>query len=296
MRRFIALILSFMFMVCSCGSCFADSTDIIYDILNKPTSSSTGEDIIYGILGKQKSEVKIKVLNENTISDELESENKIETNTKKKTSSVSNVDKNAYIKGLDISKWNGDIDWDAVEKAGIKFVVIRAGYGTTVDYKFEKNIQQAIDHHMIIGVYWFSYAYTDNMAIREAHKCAETISKYKKNITLPVFYDFEYDSVNYAARQGVTISKRSASSFADKFCSTIKKQGYNAGIYTNIDYSNRYFTHDVLDKYHTWIAQWRSPCTYKYDYIIWQRTDKYYIGNKKFDLDYFYFNRYKGDK
>lgn len=290
MYKFIALILSFIFISCNVTNCFADS-NIIYDILNRSDASSSGSGIIYNILGEKETEVKVKVLNEDTISDELESENKItisNTNTKK--------DKNEYIKGLDISKWNGDIDWDAVEKAGIKFVIIRAGYGTTVDYKFKSNIENAIKHHMIIGIYWFSYACNDAYAVKEANKCIDTVKKYKKHISLPIFYDFEYDSVNHARRRGVTITKYKASSFADSFCSTIKKRGYDAGIYTNIDYANRYFTHDVLDKYQTWIAQWRSTCTYKYDYIIWQRTDKYYIGNKMFDLDYFYFNRYKGGK
>lgn len=293
MYKFITILLSFVLMLCSFTSSYADS-NIIYDILNKEQHHTVSEDIIYNILGKDKKETKVKVYNENTISDELESENKkdkIKLDFKNKS-----TDKNAYVKGLDVSKWNGNIDWDAVEKAGIKFVIIRAGYGTHIDYKFKQNIENAIDHNMIIGVYWFGYAYNDSMAIKEAKICLKTIKKYKNHIALPIFYDYEYDSVNYAARMGVRVNKNMVSSYADSFCSVIKKAGYHTGIYTNIDYANRYFSREVLDKYHTWIAQWTSSCTYRYEYIIWQRTDNYYIGNKKFDLNYYYYNRHKGIK
>ena len=293
MHKFITILLSFVLMLSSFTSSYADS-NIIYDILNKEQHHTVGEDIIYNILGKDKKETKVKIYNENTISDELESENKkdkIKLDFKNKS-----TDKNAYVKGLDVSKWNGNIDWDAVEKAGIKFVIIRAGYGTHIDYKFKQNIENAIDHNMIIGVYWFGYAYNDSMAIKEAKICLKTIKKYKNHIALPIFYDYEYDSVNYAARMGVRVNKNMVSSYADSFCSVIKKAGYHTGIYTNIDYANRYFSREVLDKYHTWIAQWTSSCTYRYEYIIWQRTDNYYIGNKKFDLNYYYYNRHKGIK
>ena len=293
MYKFITILLSFVLMLSSFTSSYADS-NIIYDILNKEQHHTVGEDIIYNILGKDKKETKIKVYNENTISDELESENKkdkIKLDFKNKS-----TDKNAYVKGLDVSKWNGNIDWDAVEKAGIKFVIIRAGYGTHIDYKFKQNIENAIDHNMIIGVYWFGYAYNDSMAIKEAKICLKTFKNYKNHIALPIFYDYEYDSVNYAARMCVRVNKNMVSSYADSFCSVIKKAGYHTGIYTNIDYANRYFSREVLDKYHTWIAQWTSSCTYRYEYIIWQRTDNYYIGNKKFDLNYYYYNRHKGIK
>lgn len=282
MRKFIILILSFLLLIGKPLNSHADGIDIIYDILNKPTTSTTGEDIIYGILGKNNPEVEVQIVGKDTIDNELESENK-------------STDDDAYIKGLDVSKWNGIVNWKSVKKAGIDFVIFRAGYGPNAnsDKYFEQNIKGAIENNMIIGIYWFSYAYTDDMAVNEAKQCIKTIEKYKHKIALPIFYDFEYDSVKYANSKGVRINKSKASSLADSFCSTIKKHGYETGIYTNIDYSNRYFTDKVLEKYHTWIAQWTSKCTYKNNYIIWQKSDSYYINNKKFDLNYFYFNRYK---
>lgn len=203
---------------------------------------------------------------------------------------------NSYILGIDVSKWNGEIDWKAVKKANIKFVIIRAGYGTWyVDPYFKKNIEGAIENDMIIGIYWFSYAYTNQQAKLEAEKCYKTIKPYKDKIDLPIFWDFEYDSVNYANKKGATVTKKSASNMADTFCTTIKNKGFRAGIYTNIDYANRYFLDEVLAKYHTWIAQWTNSCTYKHHYIIWQCSDSYYINNKRFDLNRLYYNRYKKD-
>ena len=200
------------------------------------------------------------------------------------------------ILGLDISKWNGDIDWDAVKQANIEFVIIRAGYSTYyTDPYFKQNIEAAIDHNILVGVYWFSYAHSYQGAKLEAEKCYEVIKPYKEHIALPVFWDFEYDSVNTARRKGYHISKTLASGMADTFCTTIKNKGLRAGIYTNIDYTQRYFSKEVLSKYHTWIAQWTSSCTYREEYIIWQCSEDFNIKGKKFDLNYLYPSKFKKD-
>ena len=110
MKKFIALILTFIITIsCTITSSFADS-NLIFDILNKPTNTNSGIEVIDNILGKKKdTKVKIKIVNENTISDELESENKTVYKN-------NNKDKHAYIKGLDVSKWNGKIDWSATAR------------------------------------------------------------------------------------------------------------------------------------------------------------------------------------
>lgn len=275
MKRVIAILL-----------CFLMSTHLVYGnnvidkILSRKEQKTSNTDMIYKYINKSKT---IKIIS---------NEKEVEEEIKEKKE----VDENSYIKGIDISKWNGDIDWGKVKEADIKFAIIRAGYGSnTVDKKFKQNIENAIKNDMIIGIYWFSYAYTDEMAIKEAEMCYKTIKPYKKYIKLPVFWDFEYDSVSRAKRNGVYVSKELCSSMADNFCKTIKKHGLNTGIYTNIDYSRRYFSQEVLDKYYTWIAQWTSECTYKSKYILWQKSARFRIGNTLFDLDYLYYNRYEGD-
>lgn len=264
---------------------YASPIDIINEILGRKSDTKITNSLILNALNKNKSQ-DVKIIRD-------KKEFKEEQNVQK-INPTKPANKNSYILGLDISKWNGDIDWKSVKKANIQFVIIRAGYGTNyVDPFFKKNIEAAIDNGIIIGVYWFSYAHTYQQAKLEADKCYKTIKPYKNKIDLPIFWDFEYDSVNYANKNGHSINKKLASGMADTFCINIKNKGMQAGIYTNIDYSNRYFTKEVLNKYHTWIAQWTSECTYKYNYIIWQCSDSYYIKDKKFDLNRFYYNRYK---
>lgn len=286
MKRLLLVVLSLMLILAFPSQIHAEGEipSAIYNILNRKKSDNRARRLIDQAIHK---DVTIDIVTQDDVEKDVKDKKKEETPKKQ-------GDENSYIKGIDISKWNGEINWKALKEADIEFVIIRAGYGTTyVDPYFHKNMQNAIDNNMIIGVYWFSYAYTEDMAREEAKKCMNTVSPYKKHIYLPIFYDFEYDSVNYASRRGVRITKNKASKFADVFCKTIKQGGYPCGIYTNIDYTNRYFTEEVLSKYHTWIAQWTRSCTYKSKYIIWQCSDSYYVLNRKFDLNFFYYNRYK---
>lgn len=281
--KMIAILLSSLLMLLPASNTYA-SSDKIYEILsNIEHKSNIRNPKLLKALGVSDTKKTIKIIStRNEVKEEIK--NKVVKNS------------NKYILGLDVSKWNGTIDWKAVKKAGIQFVIIRAGYGTGyVDPYFKRNIEAAIENNLLIGVYWFSYSHTFQGAKLEAEKCIKTISPYKEHITLPVFWDFEYDSVNYAKKNGHYIDKNLASGMANTFCTTINSKGFRAGIYTNIDYSNRYFLKSVLTKYHTWIAQWTSDCTYKEHYIMWQCTDNYYIDNKRYDLNRLYIDRYNYD-
>lgn len=257
--------------------------DLIYNALNnKENKSNTGNELILRALNKDKEDIEIEI-----IKDKQEIQERQETKP--------NKPRKERMVGIDISKWNGDIDWKAVKKAGVEFVIIRAGYGMNVDYKFKQNIEAAIDNDMLIGIYWFSYSYTYQGAKAEAEKCWRTIKPYKKHINLPVFYDYEYDSTNYARRKGHRDNKKLVSGMAATFCTTIKNKGMQSGIYTNLDYARNYFTEEVLNKYHTWIAVWGNSCVYKGHYVIWQVSENYYINGKRFDKNYLYYDRYLKD-
>ncbi len=270
-------------MIVPATNIYASPTDKIYTILSRGShESSITNPLLLKALNKSKTQ-NIKIISTKNEFEDLQEKHP-------------DLNDKSYILGLDISKWNGNIDWEEVKKADIEFVIIRAGYGTGyVDPYFGQNIENAIKYDMLIGVYWFSYAHTYQQAKLEAEKCYKTIKPYKDKIDLPVFWDFEYDSVNYANGKGYKITKQLASGMADTFCTTIKNKGFRAGIYTNIDYANNYFLVEVLNKYHTWIAQWTSECTYDGHYIIWQCSDSYYINNKRFDLNRLYLNRYNND-
>lgn len=174
-------------------------------------------------------------------------------------------------KGIDISKHNGDIDFRKVKNDGIDFAMIRAGYGCNmVDTYFHKNIKSAKENGIKCGVYWFSYAYTPQMAKKEAEKCIDTIKQY--DLDYPVAFDFEYDSVYYAERNGINITKDLSSQIADTFLSTVKNAGYHVNLYTNIDFYINYFDEAVKEKYDIWLAAYRDTEP-KYGQKMWQYSE-----------------------
>ncbi|WP_297133955.1 GH25 family lysozyme [Terrisporobacter sp.] len=216
---------------------------------------------------------------------------------------VSSADINLipFEKGIDVSKWNGKIDWNKVKADGIDYVIIRAGYGISdVDPMFYENMKGATNAGLKVGVYWFSYAYSPERAKLEAQKCLDVISPYKNNISYPVFFDYEYDSVDYVKEKyEITVTKELGSQIANSFMSTIEYNGYETGLYTNYDFSSRYFSDEVLCDNNLWIAQYRSECTFEKPYIIWQYTENGKVNGINSDVDLNYstlkFNKYNGE-
>lgn len=155
-------------------------------------------------------------------------------------------------KGMDISVFQSDISWDRV--TGIDFVIIRAGYGSNnIDSKAIQNIKGCADRKIPFGLYWFSYALSVSDATKEADYVCNIADKYK--LTFPVIgYDWEYDSDNYAAKCGVSITNDMRYQFALAFLKRVKQRGYTPVIYTNYDYLNKGFkaltsTYDVWFSY-----------------------------------------------
>lgn len=162
-------------------------------------------------------------------------------------------------KGIDVSKHQGVIDWEQVKASGVQFAMIRAGYGANdIDAQFERNISECNRLGIPCGVYWFSYAYTEDMARKEAAYCLAAIKHYK--LDYPVAFDFEYDSVAYAAKKGMTMTKNLASAIVTAFCEAIEAAGYYVVNYANQDYLTSYFNTNVKQAYDLWLAQWpKSP-------------------------------------
>ena len=175
------------------------------------------------------------------------------------------------LKGIDVSQWQGNIDWQKVKGAGVQFAMLRAGYGrNNLDTKFHRNAKGAVAVGIPVGLYWFSYALNVEMAKKEAQYAVELAKKYK--ITWPIAYDLEYDTVSYAAKNGVTITKSLATQMAIAFCEEIKRLGYIPMVYTNLDYLNRYFDRSKLP-YNLWYAQYASTASVA-DKEIWQYSSK----------------------
>lgn len=171
------------------------------------------------------------------------------------------------LKGIDVSEHQKSIDWNQVKASGVQFAMLRGGYGkNNVDKYFHENAKGATDVGIPIGMYWFSYALNVDMARNEAKYAVSLAKQYK--ITWPIAYDLEYDTVSYAAKNGVTITKDMATQMVKAFCEEIKTSGYIPMNYTNPDYLNRYFDRSQLS-YDTWLAQYDSQASIS-DMTIWQ--------------------------
>jgi len=183
-------------------------------------------------------------------------------------------------KGIDISVHNGIIDFEKVKKE-IDFVMIRAGYWRTVDSMFHQNIQECTRLNIPVGVYWFCYALTVEDAKKEAYKLLEVIKPY--NITYPIAYDLEYDTMRYAKTKKVKIDKKLASEMVVAFCDIIEDAGYYVMNYANKEYQKKYFD-DSTGKYDLWYARWNvkepdATCG------IWQYSSNGHVNGVKGRVD-----------
>ncbi len=183
----------------------------------------------------------------------------------------------ANIIGIDVSENNGSLDWAKIKAAGIQFAIIRSGYGTShVDNCFKANMEGALAQNIPIGIYHFSYALNTAGAEREADFVLRLLKPYQQSITLPVFYDFEYDTIRYAKEQGVTLGKAAFNAHTLAFCDRIKSEGYRAGAYYNLDFLNQYVDTAQLAGLFVWYAQYASTPSIS-EYAIWQYTSSFSI-------------------
>lgn len=193
--------------------------------------------------------------------------------------------------GIDVSKWQGDIDWDKVKNAGVEFVMIRAGYrgsktGALVeDPNFLVNIRGAKRAGLKVGVYFFTQAVNEVEAVEEASMVIALCDGY--NLDYPVVIDSEgaggegrADSLDVETRTKVCAA----------FCETIENAGYEAGVYASRSWYNANLEVDELDDYRIWLAEYRSTPLYSGYYDMWQYTSKGKIdgieGNVDLNISY----------
>lgn len=150
------------------------------------------------------------------------------------------MSKAALYEGPDISCHNGNVDIKRIRDSGCKRIGLRAGYGkNNVDQRYIANALACYNLTVSVLLYWFSYAYTIAMAAAEARYAIAQAAKYWKRC--PIAFDFEYDSVNYARKNGVAITKALATDMAIAFLTKVRDAGYIPVIYTNRDYLRNYF-------------------------------------------------------
>lgn len=194
--------------------------------------------------------------------------------------------KNILKKGIDVSYYQGDIDWERVKSAGVEFAIIRCGYGMNVksqdDEKFERNVTECERLGIPYGVYLYSYADTAEKAESEAAHVLRMLGGRKP--LYPVYYDLENGQTTGKC------TKEQILQIAKTFVGIIESSGLWAGIYANLYWNNTLLTDDWYNSKARWIAQWADNCTYGGDYGIWQYTSSGRIDgiNGNVDLDYAY--------
>ena len=179
------------------------------------------------------------------------------------------------IKGVDISEFNGSVNFSTLKNAGVKYAIIRTGFGSDYpgqqDKRFSENVRKADAAGMPWGAYHYAYAKTRQGGIDEAKHCLRLLNGRKP--LYGVWYDMEDNSTLGGDLLGA----------AQGFCDTMEAAGLYAGVYASLNWWNNYLTAPGFNQYDRWVAQYYSECQYKGSYGIWQYTSTWSIGGKNFD-------------
>ena len=188
---------------------------------------------------------------------------------------------------IDVSKWQGTINWATVKSAGVKHAMIRAGYGNStrqIDPQFKRNAAQCIALGIDWGVYWYSYATSPEQARQEARCCLQTIQGLKP--TMPVAYDIEYEPGILA------LSNAQRTAMVKAFLSEVEAAGYYGILYASTDFIRNRLNWRDLTQYDVWAAQYGSRCTCPLPFGIWQYSSANPLGipgyGKSLDCNHVY--------
>ena len=201
-----------------------------------------------------------------------------------KTASCKLTVSGSVAKCIDVSTWQGSIDFNKVKSAGYDYVIIRAGYGkekSQKDNMFETNYKKAKSAGLKVGAYWFSYAMSPSTATAEADACLSCIKG--KKFELPVYYDMEY-------QPAMSTSNSNYTKMAVNFCNKLKSNGFKSGVYSSASVYDYLLNRTTLKNngISIWNAEWYTKPSISCD--VWQYSDNGRINgiSTNVDLDYIY--------
>ena len=177
--------------------------------------------------------------------------------------------------GIDVSNWQGMIDWEAVKNSGVTFAILKIGeyhHSTGSIYKdkqFERNYAECKRLGIAVGGYFYSYAFDSKEAAIEAESCLQIIKG--KRFELPIFYDVEDNTIVQAIRNWVT-NPEILTNASITFCNMLNNAGYEAGVYTYRHFFQDYLNVSALERYSIWLADYIKETPYKGKYDFWQYT------------------------
>ena len=174
--------------------------------------------------------------------------------------------------GVDVSSWQGNVDWHKLKAQGVYFAFIRLGYRgyesgvINLDTRFEENIRGALDAGIKVGVYFFSQALDADEAYEEAQFVLDNIRPY--HISFPVVFDWE--TVNSSTARTNNIETDKLCEAANVFCNTVAESGYTPMVYCNQSVSMLYYELSRIQAFDFWYAEYKDQPTFYYDFDIWQ--------------------------
>lgn len=188
------------------------------------------------------------------------------------------------IRGIDVSTFQGKIDWERVKAEGVQFAILRAGYGRDAsqkDARFEENYAGCRRAGIPIGAYWYSYAVTDEDALREAKACLAVLKG--KQFDYPVYYDVEDSS--QAVLPGTRLEK-----IVKTFCTEMEKAGSWVGLYSYRNLLVNKFSDALLKRYAVWTADYTENTSFPYSHGLRQYTNQGRIAgiDGNVDMNYAY--------
>lgn len=195
--------------------------------------------------------------------------------------------------GIDVSTWQGNVNWEKVKAAGAKFVMIRVGYGKgrygskncTLDNRFHDYVEGASEAGIPIGIYFYSYATSEKQALAEAEFTIKQLEEIP--VSFPVAYDIEDD---YVLKH---TSRKERTAMAKTYMDTIAAAGYYPMFYCNQTWYNEYLDAEALKDYDFWYARYtnQEPDLNEYPYTIWQATSMQKLNGIRentVDIDFLY--------
>ena len=244
-----------------------------YRVPNTVTTIKVKQEIEYRVLD----DIEYLMLTENDVDASIE-----DTEVKEAEQDADGTENTDFIasgdnvkKGIDVSKWNETIDWEAVKEDGVEFAIIRCGYrgsasgSLIIDPTYEENIRGAIEADIPVGVYFFTQAVNEVEAVEEASMVINLIRRY--DVDYPVFLDSESAGGNGRA-DNLTTDERT--SIHKAFLETIAAAGYATGIYGSANWLDGRVEMKDLSGYHTWLAEYADVPSYEGYYHMWQYTSK----------------------
>lgn len=187
--------------------------------------------------------------------------------------------------GIDVSEWQGVIDWEAVKASGkVDFVILRAGYGkyaSQKDNQFERNYSECQRLGIPVGAYWYGYATSEKVAKEEAQACLEILKD--KKLDYPLYYDVEEKPM---------LGTGKVDDIIKAFCCTTEQGGFFSGLYMSRSPLNAYVSASVRNRFALWVAEYGPKCNYNGTYGMWQKSSEGTIPgiDGKVDLDECYYD------